>query len=78
MRTLKLNKLHPKYWLLARKNRKIQHQTEYNRVLKDCDGDVGTTELIMSLMKIDPRYNREALLPDERPEFILVKKLRSS
>ena len=49
-----------------------------SQLLKDCDGDVGTTELIMSLMKIDPRYNREALLPDERPELKLIKEMRLS
>ena len=75
MPTLKFKKFSPKYWMLARKNRKIQYQTEYKRVLQECDGDIGTTELIMSLMKIDSRYNREALLPGERPELKLIKKV---
>ena len=74
MKTLKLNKLHPKYWKLARKNKQFQYQTEYKRVLQECDGDGVTTELIMSLMKIDPRYNREALFPGECPELKMVKK----
>ena len=74
MKTLKLNKLHPKYWKLSRKNKQFQYQTEYKRVLQECDGDCVTTELIMSLMKIDPRYNIEALLPGERPELKMVKK----
>ena len=74
MRKVKFTKFNPKYWFLARKNRKRQYQADYKRVIEDCDGDIGTTELIMSLMKIDPRFNREALLPDKRPELKIVKR----
>ena len=44
-----------------------------SQLLKDCDGDVGTTELIMSLMKLDPGFNREKPLPGEGPDLKLVK-----
>jgi hypothetical protein len=73
MPTIKFNRFSPRYWMLVRKNRKIRYQTEYKRLLQECDGDVITTELIMAIMKIEPGYNRKTLLPDERPEFKLIK-----
>ena len=63
MKTLKLNKLHPKYWKLARKNKQFQYQTEYKRVLQECDGDVDVTELIMFLKKQGPNSKKNPLYP---------------
>ena len=73
MKTLKLNKLHPKYWKLARKNKQFQYQTEYKRVLQECDGDVDVTELIMFLKKQEPEFEKEPPVPGKRPELKLIK-----
>jgi len=54
MKTLKLNKLQPKFWMLARKNKQFQYHTEYGKVLDECDGNIDDAELIMFLKKQDP------------------------
>ena len=74
MKTLKFNKFNPKFWMLARKNKHFQYQTEYGKVLDECDGDTDVTELIMFLKKEDPKFEKEFPLPGECPELKLIKR----
>lgn len=57
---------------LARKNRQVQYDAEYQKVLKDFDGDEEWAESMMSLFR-DPDWDTGPPLACKKPELKLVK-----
>jgi hypothetical protein len=57
---------------LARMNRQVQYDAEYQKVLKDFDGDEEWAESIMTLRR-DPECVTGPALARGRPELKLIK-----
>ena len=74
MKTTRFGKNFTGHRKLACKSKQFQHQTEYGKVLDECDGNINVTELIMFLKKQDPEFENEPHLPGQCPELKLVKK----
>ena len=72
MKIIKIYKYGLEFLQLARRNRQLQYDTEYQKVLKDFGGDVEWTEFIMSLYR-DPDWDTGPPLARERPGLKLVK-----
>lgn len=73
MKKLKSNKWNPKYWWLARRNKKLQYHAEYEKVLEECEGDIDCAEMIMFIRSY-PDFDEGPSLSNERPKLELVKK----
>jgi hypothetical protein len=57
---------------LARRNRQVKYDAEYQKVLKDFDGDEEWAESIMVLRR-DPFFDTEPPLACEKPELKVIK-----